>query len=147
NSVTVTPTAANATATITVNGSTVLSGKPSAGLPLDVGSNVIAITVTAQDGVPIRTYTVTVTRGPSDDASLADLDLSSGTLSPGFESGTTGYTASVSNATASITVLPTTNDDNATVTVNGAAVMSGTNSASIPLAVGSNNIIQVVVTA
>jgi|UPI000484D6B8 hypothetical protein len=87
----------------------------------------------------------------SSDANLSGLVLSSGTLSPTFASGTTAYTATVSNATSTITVTPTRNEPNATIQarVNGdsyATVTSGTASSLLALNVGSNTI-DVVVTA
>lgn len=63
------------------------------------------------------------------------MGLSSGTLSPVFVSTTNTYTATVSNATASITVTPTLTDVNATVKVNGTAVTGGTASGNIALTV------------
>ena len=79
-------------------------------------------------------------------ANLSDLALSNGTLSPVFASGTTDYTASVSNATASITLTPFLADSAATVKVNAVAVASGSASGTISLNIGSNPI-TVVVTA
>ena len=79
-------------------------------------------------------------------ATLAGLGLSSGTLSPAFASATTSYTATVGNATTSVTLTPTLTDTRATMKVNGVAVASGSASAAIPLAVGSNPL-SVVVTA
>jgi len=73
-------------------------------------------------------------------STLSDLALSSGTLSPTFATGTTSYTASVSNATSSITVTPTLTDTTATVKVNGTTVTSGSASGSISLSVGTNTI-------
>ncbi|MFA7369641.1 MAG: leucine-rich repeat protein, partial [Kiritimatiellales bacterium] len=93
-----------------------------------------------------KTYTVTVTRAASSVATLSNLTLSSGTLSPAFASGTTNYTADVPNATSAITVTPTVTDSNATVTVNGTTVSSGATSPSIALSVGTN-IITILVTA
>jgi phosphodiesterase/alkaline phosphatase D-like protein len=62
-SLTVTPTAtAGPVATITVNGNPATSGKPSAAITLAPGPNNITVTVTAQDGVTIDTYTIVVTR-------------------------------------------------------------------------------------
>ena len=61
-SLTVTPTAAAAGATITVNGTPVASGSPSGAIALAVGSNTIPVAVTAQDGTTSRTYQITVTR-------------------------------------------------------------------------------------
>ena len=59
---------------------------------------------TAQDGEATTTYTVTVTRAGSGDASLSALSLSGVTLSPVFASGTTAYTTSVVHAEAETTV-------------------------------------------
>ena len=63
-SVTVTPTANQASATITVNGAMVASGSGRA-VSVDVGSNTITIVVTAEDGNATESYTVTVTRAAS----------------------------------------------------------------------------------
>jgi len=144
-SITLTPTANEGGATIKVNGTTVASGAASGSVTLTVGNNTITTIVTAHDGTTTKTYTINLTRTPlSTDATLSNLTLSSGTLSPAFASGTIAYTASVPNATASITVTPTTNDATATVTVNGSTVTSGSASGSIALAVGSNTITTVV---
>lgn len=144
--ISVTPTLLDINASVTVNGAAVASGQPSGNINLNVGPNVISTVVTAQDGVTTKTYTVTVTRQPSTNANLSALTLSSGTLSPAFAAATTSYTASVTNATASITVRPTASDPNATIKVNGTTVASGTSSAAISLAVGSN-VISTVITA
>ena len=66
-SVTVTPTQAdiNATIQVRVNGgtyATVLSGSASSALPLNVGANTVDVTVTAQNGLTVKTYTITITR-------------------------------------------------------------------------------------
>ena len=82
----------------------------------------------------------------STDATLSALSLSTGTLSPAFASGTTGYTATVSNAVTSITVTPTLSSAVASVAVNGTPVVSGSPSDPIPLNVGGNTV-TVVVTA
>jgi uncharacterized repeat protein (TIGR02543 family) len=79
-------------------------------------------------------------------ATLSGLTLSSGTLSTTFASATTSYTASVANSVDSITVTPIRSQENATITVNGTAVTSGSASGAISLNVGSNTI-TVVVTA
>ncbi len=76
----------------------------------------------------------------SSGSTLASLELSSGTLSPTFVAGTLSYATSVPSSTPSITVTPTVADATATVTVNGTLVASGSVSALIPLAVGSNTI-------
>ena len=61
-STTVTPTTADAGATVTVAGETVTSGEASAAIDLTVGENAIAIVVTAEDGTAMKAYTVSVTR-------------------------------------------------------------------------------------
>ena len=71
----------------------------------------------------------------SSDATLSALTLSSGSLSPGFASGTLAYTASVANSVSSLIVTPTTNDANATATVNGASPTTP-----VTLALGSNTV-------
>ena len=148
NSVTVNPTTSDANATVKVNGTTVVSGSASGSIALAVGANNISVVVTAQDGITTQTYTITVNRAGavSNNAALSNLTISNGSLTPVFASNTLGYTDSVSNAVSSVTVTPTTSDPNATVTVDGTTVTSGSASGAIALAVGMNNI-NVVVTA
>jgi len=64
-SITLTPTADDALATITVNGDAVASGDPSDPISLSLGLNVINTVVTAEDTVTTKTYTLTVTRAPT----------------------------------------------------------------------------------
>ncbi|WP_164558095.1 DUF4347 domain-containing protein [Massilia atriviolacea] len=142
-SLTVTPTVLDATASVTVNGVATTSGNASGAIALAVGSNTITVTVTAQNGTPLS-YTITVTRAGSSNADLAALSLSSGTLNPAFAAGTTSYSASVANATTSLTLTPTVSDASASVTVNGVAVSSGNASGAIALNVGANTITTVV---
>ena len=80
----------------------------------------------------------------SNDASLAGLVLSTGSLSPTCASGTTTYTASVSNVPGLIAITPTLADSTATVQVNGVTVASGSASNPIALSVGGNTINTVV---
>ncbi|MFC9775362.1 cadherin-like beta sandwich domain-containing protein [Paenibacillus chitinolyticus] len=145
-SIDVTPTVADGTATLKVNGSTVTSGSPSP-VSLNVGTNTITVVVTAQDGTTQKTYTVTVTRAAplSTNANLNNLTLSDGTLSPAFASGTTSYTAGVANNVTSVDVTPVLADGTATLKVNGSTVTSGSPSP-ISLNVGANTI-TVLVTA
>jgi hypothetical protein len=79
-------------------------------------------------------------------ATLSNLALSSGSLSPAFASSTTNYTAVVANAVNALTVTPALTESAASVKVNGVAVASGSASGSIPLSVGSNTL-TVLVTA
>ena len=114
-------------------------------ISLAVGSNVITIEVTAEDGETTRTYTVTVTRAepPSTDASLSALTLS-GVDFGTFTSGTTSYTAQVTNSVSQTTVTPTVNDSEASYVVKLGGVED--DDREISLAVGSN-VITIEVTA
>ncbi len=76
----------------------------------------------------------------SDNASLAGLSLSAGTLTPGFESSTTSYSAVVPYATSQITVTPVAGNASATIRVQGVTVTSGAASAPVALAVGNTTI-------
>jgi alpha-tubulin suppressor-like RCC1 family protein len=143
-SVTLAPALADTHASMLLNGVSFSSGAVSWPVQLLEGSNVITIVVTAEDGVTIRTYTVTVTRaaGPS----LVSLNLSEGALNPIFDGNTMSYTAAVPQATNSITLIPTVADGTSTVAINGAAVISGGISSPVSLQYG-DNAISVVVTA
>ncbi len=145
-SMTVTTTAADTLATISINGTTSTGGSASQTINLNVGTNTISIVVVAENGITTKTYTLTVTRAPSSNADLSTMAISQGTLDPVFASSTMGYSVSVLNSVAGLTVTPTAADAGATVTVNGSAVTSGSASQPINLGVGSN-IIQVVVVA
>jgi hypothetical protein len=80
-SVDITPTAVNADATITVNGSGVTSGQAKA-MALNVGNNTITVDVTAEDGITNKSYALTVTRATY--ASTDNSDNSSGGGMPGI---------------------------------------------------------------
>ncbi|NQU17317.1 MAG: cadherin-like beta sandwich domain-containing protein [Candidatus Saganbacteria bacterium] len=140
-SITLTPTAVGSGGNITVNGSSVSSGNVSGSISLSVGTNTITVVVTKADSTS-TTYTITLTRVGS--YSLSGLAISSGTLSPVFESGTTSYAASIAYSVSSITVTPTANGSGGTITVNGSAVSSGDTSSAIAQSVGSNTITIVV---
>ena len=108
---------------------------------LVVGSgNVIAVVVTAQDGEMTQTYSVTVTRAGSADASLSALSLSGVTLTPAFVSVTTAYTASVANSVTETTVTATARDENASVEVTPEDADDQTLGDQVALAVGETTI-------
>ena len=140
---TVTPTVndSGATYVIKLGGVTDADGVVS----LSVGSNVIAIEVTAEDDTTTRTYTVTVTRAepPSTDATLSGLTLS-GIDFGTFASGTTSYSAQVANTVSQTTVTPTVNHSGATYVIKLGGVVDADRV--IALDAGSN-LITVEVTA
>jgi hypothetical protein len=83
------------------------------------GTTTITITVTASDGQTVKTYTIVVTvadDGGTPDATLSDLTIDPGTLSPAFAPTTTAYSAAVANDVTSVNVTATPNDPAATVT-------------------------------
>jgi alpha-tubulin suppressor-like RCC1 family protein len=82
----------------------------------------------------------------SSDATLSSLTISSGTLTPGFASGTLAYSDSVANSVSSVNITPTVNESHATVTVNSQPVISGQASQALNLNVGDNTI-SIMVTA
>ena len=147
-----TPEARHPSALITISGQNVMSSSLSSAQSLAIGSNPIAILVTAEDGVTIREYLVNVIRPElaplptlGTDANLADLLPSSGTLSPNFTSNNIAYTLSVENATDTLTLTANAADANALITINGNASLTGTPSSPIALAVGLNTLIVSVV--
>ena len=114
-------------------------------VPLAVGSNVITIDVTAEDGETTKTYTVTVTRSapPSTDATLSALTLR-GIDIGAFASGTTSYTTQVANSVSRTTVTPSVNHSGASYVIKLGGVTDA--DGIVALAVGSN-VITVEVTA
>ena len=114
-------------------------------ISLSVGSNIITIEVTAEDGEATKTNTVAVTRAAalSSDATLSDLTLS-GVDFGTFASATASYTASVANSVSQTTVTPTLNHSGASyvIKLDGVTDADGV----VSLSVGSN-VITVEVTA
>lgn len=143
-SITVTPTAADSTATITVNGVRVTSGQASGSIHLAVGSNTINVVVTPIYGSSM-TYTVTVNR--ADSQYLTSLTLMSGAntygLTPTFSKTLGAYTATVPYDASTVTVTPVAEGTTSTIKVNGTTVASGSASVPIPMNVGVNAAITV----
>ena len=77
---------------------------------------------------------------PNTNAELGELTLSGVPLEQTFQASQLSYTASVKFLIHSTTVTPTTADANATATVNGSAVSSGTASEVIALSEGLTTI-------
>ncbi|CAG7652198.1 cadherin-like beta sandwich domain-containing protein [Paenibacillus allorhizosphaerae] len=138
-SVQLTARAADAAASVKVNGTAAVGGVPVT-VPVQVGQTAIGVTVTSSDGSATRSYAISVTRPApvSGNASLSGLALSAGELTPTFAPDTLAYSASVPLEKDSVIVTPTAGDPGAHITVNGTAVMSGTDSAPLPLQVGYN---------
>ena len=86
NSITVTPTVEDASATVKVNGTTVTSGSASGAITLAAGSNTITVVVTAPDGTTTKTYTINVNKLPANVVYYQT--FTNGTLSGGNYNGT-----------------------------------------------------------
>ncbi len=140
NSITVTPTVAVSDSVVKVNGTVVSSGSASGNIDLTVGANLITVIVTSENNNN-RSYKLRVNRvAANDNADLAGLSLSAGTLSPLFSVNTTGYNVSVPFSTSEISVTPVVAYATSIVTVNDVIVTSGTASEAIELDEGSNTI-------
>ena len=139
--VTLTVTDSGASYEIRLGGTTDADGT----LSLSVGSNVITVEVTAEDGSTTETYTVAVTRAatPSTDASLSGLTLS-GIDFGTFDSATTSYAVSVANSVSETAVSPTVNDSGASYVIKLGRTTDA--DGTLSLSVGSN-VITVEVTA
>jgi gliding motility-associated-like protein len=148
-SLTVTPTAADPNATITVNGVIVKSGSSSATINLSPNVvTIINVLVTAQDGSTKKSYAIVVPKSSSNNANLSSLSLSTGSaLVASNGKSNVNYTTTVPKGTGSLTVTPTAADPNATITVNGVIVKSGSSSATINLSPNVVTIINILVTA
>lgn len=70
---------------------------------LSEGRNRFAVVVTAQDGTT-KTYTVTVIRGTQSGATLSDLSVSEGELSPKFKASTHVYYVQVDETISELTI-------------------------------------------
>ena len=110
---------------------------------LAVGTNVITVEVTAEDGSTRQTYTVTVTRaaaaGASDDATLSELTLSGvPALAPAFRTDYIAYRATVDNGVSATAVTALTTHEMASrvILIDGERDLDET----VDLAVGDNTV-------
>lgn len=153
NSITITPTASIAGATITVAGVVVISGSASQVISLTAGaSKTISVVVTANNVV--KNYNVVVMRQTS--AYLSSVKLAAGrntiALNPFFLKTTRAYTAVTANTPITATIK--TEVDNATLIVscNGTTLTGSTPTAlgiayRVPLNAGANNTLTIKVTS
>ncbi|MCI9016024.1 MAG: hypothetical protein HFJ53_02500 [Clostridia bacterium] len=87
---------------------------------LQVGRNTITITVTAEDGVTKKVYTIIATRKAAPLSKNANLLKIEGiNLTPVFNKNTLNYTATVANGVTSVNIKPQVEDAKATVKVEG----------------------------
>ena len=113
---------------------------PAGLVELTTGPNIIRVVTTSVDDTQTMTYTVTVTRAKSDDATLSSLSLDGNGIT-GFLSDDTSYTHSVLNDDASITVAAMTTDMAAkNPVISPRDADGGTLGHQVNLAVGANTI-------
>lgn len=124
----------DATAVMTLDGTVLASGTPSAPIPLAAGDTVLELLVEAP-GSPPTTYTITMRR-ISSDADLSSLLISPGTLSPPFDPAVASYSTTLESRERSIRITPTTADPAATLRLNGVLVPSGVPSDLLPVPIG-----------
>lgn len=115
-SVTVTAVAANDRASITINGIPAASGS-SVDVPLQPGANLIPIVVAAEDRIPNRTYTISVSRAY--DATSGDYVYSLTDVSGGSGVTIRGYNGADTNV-----VIPETLDGHAVMGIGTGAFMN-----------------------
>ncbi|WP_294373038.1 cadherin-like beta sandwich domain-containing protein [uncultured Clostridium sp.] len=139
-SITVTPTAEDANATIKVNGKKVPSGATSAFISLDEGGNVIDVTVTDSKGEE-NTYTLMVTRKYSkNNVNLSSLTVTDGTFTPKFDPEIYAYSVKVPRSVEQVRIKFEAQNEKAKVEINGVQYQTGQQSDKIKLNLGANNI-------
>ncbi|MCY4417568.1 MAG: cadherin-like beta sandwich domain-containing protein, partial [Chloroflexi bacterium] len=121
---------------------------------LDVGDNLVKAMVTAQDGVTVRIYMVSVTRAAADsssDATLSELVVAEGggafvELTPAFDPEVSNYVASVRSSLDQVTASATANHAGAWPLVFTGDGSNAPGQRAVDLEVGSN-LIKVMVSA
>jgi hypothetical protein len=98
------------------------------------------------DGPPQMDMAQVDMAGDEDDATLLDLVISQGMLSPTFAPLLTSYTATEPHFVEMVMLTPTAKSPKATISVNGQPVLSGMASQMIPLSVGMNPVTVAVAT-
>lgn len=129
---------------LSVKGPAIAAGSGTWKLPLAIGADTLPVEVKAQNGLA-KTYTLILTRAAPVDTTtsrMANIAISKGVLTPAFAPAIAAYADTVTPDIASVTVTPT---GNGTLTVNGAAVISGQASQPIALNPAATLVIPVTV--
>lgn len=99
---------------------------------LSTGINTIPITVTAEDGTTVNTYTLKIERKKSNNAYLSSLTSTDGAITPTFKKEEKNYALSVPYEVENANVVATTEDANATAIIKDHTNLKvGTNNATI----------------
>jgi len=145
-SINVTPTVLSPGAVIKVNNVTVVSGNATP-VVLNYGNNTITVNVT--DGAVVQNYVITVTRpGSADLKSFVAQDNLGATvpLNPVFDKGTILYTAKTDYDASAIAYIPTTEDAQATIKLDGQSTPNGSISAATTIGNGITSALEVTAT-
>ena len=102
-----------------------------------VGETDITFAVTAEDGVTTKTYTVTVTRAASTDATLSALTVNPKNII-GFEADRAYYETGVASTVETATITATPNHANATVAITPSDADAVTDGHQVSLSAGRN---------
>lgn len=127
---------ANASTSVFVNGVWI---EDLNAVPLTTGLNVIEVNVTAQDG-SMKGYTIHLVRNPSVDATLLEMRISPGELTPGFQTGISDYSVNVENDVTSMDFSIVTNDETATYTLKNNGSSADVTGNRVTLEEGTNRV-------
>lgn len=119
--------------TFEINGVAGNSGAQTGPIDLDFGTNELVVTVAATYGEDTREYRIRVERELSSNARLTSLSVTPGALDQAFDPDVEDYTATLSFLARFVHVSAETEDENATIEVNGTPVTSGVPSNPIPV--------------
>jgi len=141
---TITATVSNPLSSVSFNIAPIESGVPYGPIGLNVGNNNLPLVVSSADGSQITGYNIYVNRaalGLSTNDNLSSVTLSNGTLSPAFNKNISTYAVTLEYAVSSIKITPIKEETNASIKINGIAVISGGTSSDINVPVGSSQIL------
>ncbi len=115
----------------------------SLGTPLhfNVGVDTVRIRVVAQNDSDTRSYALIVSRVPSSDASLANLELGYGELLPAFSPKILQYSVNVPNSIAEVAFKPTAKASASKILLNSKEAASGVFSEKFHLRLGDNGFV------
>jgi len=102
----------------------VADGVPTLAVPAALGDTYYHFNVASEQG-GVNTYTVRVRGLPSENADLAQLTASAGSLSPAFDPTVLSYTLTLPTALASVDLSAITANAAATMTLNGQPLLGG----------------------
>lgn len=147
-SINITPTAKDPQAVIKINNVVSPSGQPKS-VALSYGVNNIVVNVTAGDGTQ-NNYTIAVTRQGNADLKTLVAQDNFGVnvpLNPVFDKGITAYTAKIDYDAGTIAYIPTTDDPQATIKLDGTSTANGSLSGASVVGTGITNVLEVTATS